>query len=134
MEKLIINNFAGIKDAIFELCPITVLIGPQATGKSVLAKLLYYFRDQPREMIRAASEGDGWEPFLDQMGGKFAAFFPVETWGVDAFELEYVSDKWSLFVRGHRGNESSDEPKLEFEFNETFKNVFQEVSKELSRG
>ena len=130
MEKLVIKNFAGL-DATFELRPITVLIGPQATGKSVVAKLLYYFRDQPREMIRAASVGEGWDSLIDQMGGKFATFFPLETWGVDAFEIGYVSDKWSLFVRGHRGTESSDEPKLELEFNETFKNVFQEISKEF---
>ncbi len=41
MERLIVKNFAGIKEAELEFKDITVLIGPQAEGKSVIAKLMY---------------------------------------------------------------------------------------------
>lgn len=38
-ERLIIDNFAGIKHLEIELKKINILIGPQGTGKSVCAKL-----------------------------------------------------------------------------------------------
>lgn len=39
-EKLIVKNFGPIKDAELDLKKVTVLIGEQASGKSVLAKLI----------------------------------------------------------------------------------------------
>ena len=44
MEKISISGFGGIKEATLETAPIMVLIGEQATGKSIVAKLLYFFR------------------------------------------------------------------------------------------
>ena len=45
MENLQVRNFLVIKSADFEVGQINLIIGSQANGKSVLAKLLYYFRD-----------------------------------------------------------------------------------------
>ena len=45
MERLIVKNFAGIKEAELEFRDITVLIGPQAEGKSVIASLLFIMRE-----------------------------------------------------------------------------------------
>ncbi|NET05121.1 MAG: AAA family ATPase [Symploca sp. SIO2B6] len=42
MERLLIENFVGIKKLDIELKKINILIGPQASGKSVCAKLLFY--------------------------------------------------------------------------------------------
>lgn len=39
-EKLVVKNFGPIRDAELDLRKVTVLIGPQASGKSVLAKLV----------------------------------------------------------------------------------------------
>jgi len=39
-EKLIVKNFGPIKEAELELGKVTVFIGEQASGKSVLAKLV----------------------------------------------------------------------------------------------
>ncbi len=44
-EKLIVKNFGPIKDAEIELGKVTVFIGEQASGKSVLAKLVAIFKD-----------------------------------------------------------------------------------------
>jgi hypothetical protein len=44
MEIIEIENFKGIKSLRLEVRPFTVLIGPQSVGKSVTAKLLYFFR------------------------------------------------------------------------------------------
>ena len=57
MRKLTVKNFSVIKDAEstpLEFGKITVLIGPQSSGKSLLCKLAYFFG---LEMI---SQAAGW--------------------------------------------------------------------------
>ena len=41
-EKLIVDNFLGIKHIELELGDINVLIGPQATGKSVCVRVVFF--------------------------------------------------------------------------------------------
>ena len=43
-EKIYIDGFAGLNNFEMELNRINVLIGPQASGKSVVAKLVYFSR------------------------------------------------------------------------------------------
>jgi len=43
-EKIYIDGFAGLNNFEMELNRINVLIGPQASGKSVVAKLVYFCR------------------------------------------------------------------------------------------
>ena len=44
MQKIIIENFGSIKYAEIEVKKILVLIGEQASGKSTIAKLIYFFK------------------------------------------------------------------------------------------
>ncbi|MGB1205272.1 MAG: AAA family ATPase [Chitinophagales bacterium] len=44
MQKIIIKNFGAVKNAEIEIKPILVLIGEQASGKSTIAKLIYFFK------------------------------------------------------------------------------------------
>lgn len=44
MQRIVIKNFGPIKDAEIEITPLLVLIGEQATGKSTIAKLIYFFK------------------------------------------------------------------------------------------
>ena len=43
-ERIEISNFGPIENATIELNELIVLVGPQASGKSTLAKLIYLFR------------------------------------------------------------------------------------------
>jgi hypothetical protein len=51
MRKLIVKNFSVIKEAELEFGKITVLIGPQASGKSLLCKLAYFFEQRVSELV-----------------------------------------------------------------------------------
>ena len=42
MEKLTVKKFLNIKDIEFNLSKINIIIGQQASGKSVIAKLVYF--------------------------------------------------------------------------------------------
>ncbi len=44
MQKLIIENFKQIAHAEIEVRDFLLLIGPQASGKSTIAKLIYFFK------------------------------------------------------------------------------------------
>jgi predicted ATPase len=44
MQKIIIKNFAAIEYAEIEIRKVLVLIGEQASGKSTIAKLIYFFK------------------------------------------------------------------------------------------
>jgi predicted ATPase len=44
VRTLEVENFSVIKKARLEFGRITVIIGPQASGKSLLCKLAYVFR------------------------------------------------------------------------------------------
>ncbi|MDR2499832.1 MAG: AAA family ATPase, partial [Treponema sp.] len=44
LERLIVKNFLCLKDIDIEVKDFLILIGPQAAGKSLCAKLLYFFR------------------------------------------------------------------------------------------
>lgn len=54
-QHLEITNFGPIKTAEIEVKKCNILIGPQASGKSTVAKLIHFFRDIPAGMYRLAS-------------------------------------------------------------------------------
>jgi hypothetical protein len=74
-ERLIIENFKGISHLELEVKPFTVLIGPQSVGKSVTAKLLYYFRTLPVEVFIAAVKNSKSSPD-NRLLERFAKFLP----------------------------------------------------------
>ena len=45
MEKLIIKNFGSIKKAEIDFNKINIFIGEQATGKSLIAKVLFFCKN-----------------------------------------------------------------------------------------
>ena len=44
MQKLIIKDFGPLKNVELEISDFLVLIGPQASGKSTIAKSIFYFK------------------------------------------------------------------------------------------
>jgi len=57
MRKLTVKNFSVIKEAELEFGKITVLIGPQSSGKSLLCKLAYFFQQIVVEQAEATVRG-----------------------------------------------------------------------------
>ena len=45
MQRIIVKNFGPLKDIDLEIKDYMVFLGPQASGKSTLAKLIYFFRE-----------------------------------------------------------------------------------------
>lgn len=51
MEKIIIHNLGPIKDCTLEIKDFTVFTGPQASGKSTIAKSVFFFKNIKRLLV-----------------------------------------------------------------------------------
>jgi hypothetical protein len=89
MPILSVRDFSCIKEATFELRPITVIIGPQASGKSLLSKLMYFFIDLCHDQYGAAERGESYKPFLKSTAKRFLTLFPVSAWGSGTFAISF---------------------------------------------
>lgn len=58
MQKIIIKNFGPIQEAEIELKKVLVLIGEQASGKSTIAKLIYFFKTLREDLFSKIYQAD----------------------------------------------------------------------------
>jgi ABC-type cobalamin/Fe3+-siderophores transport system ATPase subunit len=98
MEKIVIRQFAGLDDVSLETGPVLVLIGPQATGKSVTAKLLYFFREIGSRLYSAVVDGRSLEEYRADCRKRFCRYFPPENWGTNSFSINYKINDQELSV------------------------------------
>lgn len=103
MDRLRIQNFAGIKDMEFEFKSITVLIGPQATGKSVAIKLLYFFKTYLRSILDSIVNGQAFLEFEKSQNERFMDCFPLETWSTKKFIFTYTADDFQIVIHRKKG-------------------------------
>lgn len=98
MEKISIQNFAGIKEMDFEFKSINILIGPQGTGKSVTVKLHYFFRNFFAELEKNILNGGALSSLDKIQKAKFTTYFPKDTWPQGHFSISYSLDDLHISV------------------------------------
>lgn len=110
MAKLTIENFSCINQAELELSELTVIIGPQASGKSILSKLLYFFYSLLREQYQFIEEGKKIEAFKSHIREKFADWFPPSAWGSKKFCINFSAGAYEVrLTRTSYRNKINDE-------------------------
>lgn len=79
-ENLKIANFAGIKHLDIDLGNLTLLLGPQAVGKSIALKIIYFFRNLRSYILDfyTAKKEDNEKKLSTYLVQKFFNFFPPE--------------------------------------------------------
>lgn len=79
-ENLKIANFAGIKYLDIDLGNLTLLLGPQAVGKSVALKIIYFFRNLRSYILNfyTAKKEDNEKKLSTYLVQEFFNFFPPE--------------------------------------------------------
>ena len=122
MRKLTVKNFSVIKDATLEFGKITVLIGPQASGKSLLCKLTYFLGG---EIIAIAVESllnkNSWDEFLQTVARDFVSWFSTAGWLKTSFRASFSSQQYTVELRGV-GDPLN--PGIEFTFSNEFKKLY----------
>lgn len=115
MERIRINNFAGLREVDIEIKPVTGFIGPQASGKSIIAKLLYFFRGVASGLPDAAIRFGGSAHYKDYCLARFNHFFPVGvTAGASDFHLTYTSKSEHVSVESAPERDKPSSRRLEW--------------------
>lgn len=93
MKNLLeIKNFLIIDSAEIEIKKFTVFIGPQASGKSIVAKLLYIFYHLPEFVFDIATSGGKKRELNKAITKVFCEIFPQYAWNDKNFTIRFVTD------------------------------------------
>lgn len=123
MPSLTVENFSCIKSATLELGDLTVIIGPQASGKSVLCKLCFFFLDLINLQGQSLAKRRSIEDFRETVAEKFSEWFPANAWGTEKFRIEFAAGLFnvSLSRNTYRGQVSA---KFRIKFSEEYELVY----------
>lgn len=88
-ESILIKNFGGIEKSLLNLNRINILIWPQASWKSITAKLIYYFKSFPEMLFESAEDWDFKKDFNSRIKDRFYEFFPPYIWNKKTFLIRY---------------------------------------------
>lgn len=99
MHRLIVRDFLGIAEADIILNGLTVLIGSQASGKSVIARLIYFFNDYFADFnITAISNNEHKMTYDKRKKDEFYKIFPQYSWEKTAFQIVYFNDEHKVIL------------------------------------
>lgn len=104
VRTLTVRNFSVIKDAKLEFGKITVLIGPQASGKSLLCKLDFFLEKIVGEEAEKAV-GAGWsvQEFNTALGMRFRDWFPNLREQLTESTIRFVDGRYDAKVEYRSG-------------------------------
>jgi len=122
-ETIIIKNFAGIQYLKIDLSAVNVIIGPQASGKSVTVKLLYFFKSFFQEIFKSVDLGETKRDLDRRQVEKFNNYFPKEAWPKNGFSIHYIINNSHIII-----NKDSTSP-LSFDYSENIKELLKKCKK-----
>ncbi len=125
-ESLYISNFAGIKELELSFTSINILIGPQASGKSVIVKLMYFFKKFFCEIKDGIERGENKRTIDNNQKAKFIKYFPTESWPKGSFTIKYQVDQVVFTI------EKTRKSTLKFGYSDVLINTFNNYKKVFS--
>src|ERR1700722_17645909 len=122
MRKLTVKNFSVIKEAELEFGKITVLIGPQSSGKSLLCKLAYFLGPILSDLSATFAASDqSWEQFIEHAKNQFRLWFPPYAWRNSTYSIRYEE---GLYGASINTSEADGENVIDFSFAEHFRELY----------
>ncbi|MBX9724892.1 MAG: ATP-binding protein [Candidatus Obscuribacterales bacterium] len=126
-ECLIVERFLSIQKAEIDVRRFTVIIGPQASGKSLLAKLLYFFRRvYSRHFFDGIAHQQNWTNLTNACLDDFRGTFPNYSWKNSDFQISYQLGDSHIRVRPIVDKKESD---LEIQLSGDLRRKYQELLK-----
>ncbi len=126
MEQLVINNFGGLKNITFDINTINLIIGPQASGKSIITKLLFYFKSFLGEIKNGVADNKKKREIDKEQINRFITFFPKDTWPKENFKIEYrIKDTIISFQKINN--------KTSFDYTDNVKDIIKEGRRILEK-
>lgn len=118
LAQLDVKAFSCIDSACLQISDMTVIIGPQASGKSVLCKLYYFFQTVITSLPRTIQESDDINDLGARILEEFGEWFRPTSWGPRAFTVRFTTgDNW---IHISRGRSKSKVSRAKIAFSESF--------------
>jgi len=114
IAKLTIENFACIQKAEIDFNRISILIGPQATGKSLVAKLFYFFKKVPNFFITDGSDEKSKVHIDKNILELFEKYFPKRYFVNQPFKIEFISENGFITIFNSFAKSKSGNTKIEY--------------------
>jgi len=130
MATLNVTDFSCLKEVVFELAPVNIIIGPQGSGKSVTTKLFYFFSDMLNSFLQSAERGDSIEEYKKTISKQFCVWFPPSAWGQGRFNINYSASSFSIrILRRKKGGRLADD--VSVTFSEWFANAYEKAREQF---
>jgi hypothetical protein len=97
-EKLVAKNFSVLDDVEVDINKINILIGPQSTGKSIVAKLVYFFKTIHHQLSQNIFNNSGKKKLSEALRYKFNTIFPEYLIQRRPFEVTYYYGDNSISI------------------------------------
>jgi len=99
MEQIKVKNFLILKDINLNIGRVNIIIGTQASGKSLLAKLLYFFKKIINDsLIISIKNLETQNELIKRIRNLFEEYFPKYTWKTSSFEIIYIKNKIEIKI------------------------------------
>src|SRR6267378_92901 len=108
MTKLTVQDFSCIKEAALDITNITLLIGPQASGKSVISKLIYFFYEIAGTFYVGVDDLLPFIRYERAVLDKFREWFPPAAWGGRRFRIEFTAGTFTVQIARRNLRSASD--------------------------
>ncbi len=128
MNKLIVKNFITIKEAIYEPKWLNIIIGEQTSGKSLLVKLDYFFKEIIIEELYSSILNRYLKhQFLNSLKEKFFKYFNKELVNSNNFSIEYIyNNQYSIKIFKNKNS-------IKIETDKSIDNLRNRLKRELTK-
>ena len=109
-----VSNFLIVNHAELELNDITIIIGPQANGKSIIAKLVYYFNAISDDFLEGIRTQAGKRELDSNLIERFENYFPRYAWDGSSFDIAFSCDDININIHGEAGNNGRTKLKINY--------------------
>lgn len=123
MTLLTISDFACIKSGTVKASQFTILVGPQASGKSVVAKLLHFFNEVVSRPPGLNLRDESYADFIARQESSFSTQFPDSAWGPNKFRIEYEAGPITASVT----RDGRQRHGLRLEFSDVFRALYERL-------
>lgn len=128
MQKLFIKGFLGIKNAEIIVNGLTVLIGQQAAGKSLVARLFYFFDEYLYDFENLALiKREHKKTYDKKKKNTFSQLFPSYSWENEEFEIKFFRDEYYVKISSRK-----DSHNIDIETSESVSKHYNSLKREFS--
>lgn len=129
MQRLEVRGFLGINEAKIDVSGVTIIIGEQATGKSIVARLIFFFNEYFANFDELSlSKSEHKSSYDKRKKAEFAQIFPSYSWEANSFSIRYENDDHWIELSSEANSSA-----INLKTSHSVASFFRELKKEYSR-